>query len=242
MSEAEQPDYTTLTVQLLSAYFSNNTVPSDQLSHLIKSTRSALVGETEPATSTEPELVPAVTARKSLASPDHILSMIDGKPYKSLKRHLSAHGLTPAEYRTQYKLPKDYPMVAPAYSEQRRTVAKRLGLGRRRSDTDTKVAETSPVARSAEKVSTGPAVKPQDRAQKIEAVPATGKPPRGGRRPRQDDAKSPNATEIASETRAGGATTRQRKQKAKAAESVASARPAKTERSPGTPKVAQSAE
>jgi predicted transcriptional regulator len=70
-----------------------------------------------------------VTVRKSLASKDHILSLIDGKPYKTLRRHLSGHGLTPEQYRERYKLKADYPMVAPSYSEKRREVAHRLGLG-----------------------------------------------------------------------------------------------------------------
>ncbi len=79
----------------------------------------------------EPEHVPAVSVRKSLASRDHIISMIDGKPYKTLTRHLSTHGLTQDEYRARYNLPKSYPMTAPAYSEQRREMAKKLGLGRK---------------------------------------------------------------------------------------------------------------
>jgi len=74
---------------------------------------------------------PAVTARKSLASPDHIISMIDGKPYKTLRRHLSTNGLSPEDYRARYKLKADYPMVAPTYSEARRTMAKSIGLGRK---------------------------------------------------------------------------------------------------------------
>ncbi|MBB4087508.1 MucR family transcriptional regulator [Sphingomonas carotinifaciens] len=77
------------------------------------------------------EHVPAVTVRKSLASPDRIISMIDGKPYRMLRRHLSTHGLTPDEYRSRYKLKADYPMVAPAYSEARRDMAKKIGLGRK---------------------------------------------------------------------------------------------------------------
>lgn len=77
------------------------------------------------------EYAPAVTARKSLASPDLIISMIDGKPYRTLRRHLSTHGLTPDEYRARYKLKADYPMVAPAYSEARRDMAKKIGLGRK---------------------------------------------------------------------------------------------------------------
>lgn len=75
------------------------------------------------------EHVPAVTVRKSLGSPDRIISMIDGKPYRALRRHLSTHGLTPDEYRARYKLKPDYPMVAPAYSEARRAMAKKMGLG-----------------------------------------------------------------------------------------------------------------
>jgi predicted transcriptional regulator len=74
---------------------------------------------------------PAVTSRKSLASDEHIISMIDGKPYKTLRRHLAGHGLTPETYRERYGLRPDYPMVAKAYSESRRAMAKKIGLGRK---------------------------------------------------------------------------------------------------------------
>jgi predicted transcriptional regulator len=83
----------------------------------------------EPVAATE--YVPAVTVRKSLSSPDHLISLIDGKPYKTLRRHLSGHGLTPEEYRARYNLKADYPMVAPTYSEARRAMAKTIGLGRK---------------------------------------------------------------------------------------------------------------
>ncbi|GLV22994.1 hypothetical protein TomMM35A_28380 [Sphingobium sp. TomMM35A] len=133
MSEESQPDITTLTVQLLSAFVSNNSVTSEGLAELIRTTRIALTedpaadaNEAQAATYT-----PAVSVRKSLSSPDHILSMIDGKPYKTLKRHLATHGLSPDEYRERYNLPKSYPLVAPSYSEARRAVATRLGLGRK---------------------------------------------------------------------------------------------------------------
>jgi predicted transcriptional regulator len=79
----------------------------------------------------QPEHVPAVTARRSLASKDHIISLIDGKPYKTLRRHLSTHGLTPAEYRQRYNLKADYPRVAPNYSEARRAMAHKIGLGQK---------------------------------------------------------------------------------------------------------------
>lgn len=135
MAESQQDSLTTLTVDLLAAFVSNNNVRAEDLPGLISSTHTALAGlggEGTPETEPAPDYTPAVTARKSLASPDHIVSMIDGKSYKSLKRHLSSHGMTPTQYRERYKLPVSYPMVAPAYSEQRREVAKRLGLGRKR--------------------------------------------------------------------------------------------------------------
>jgi predicted transcriptional regulator len=75
------------------------------------------------------EFTPAVSVRKSLASKDHIISMIDGKPYKTLRRHLATNGLTPEEYRARYNLKPDYPMVAPNYSEARRAMAHKIGLG-----------------------------------------------------------------------------------------------------------------
>ena len=77
------------------------------------------------------DYTPAVSVRKSLASKDHIISMIDGKPNKTLRRHLSTNGMTPAEYRERYGLKSDYPMVAENYSESRRAMAKKIGLGRK---------------------------------------------------------------------------------------------------------------
>jgi predicted transcriptional regulator len=88
-----------------------------------------------------PEYAPAVSVRRSLASKDHIVSLIDGKPYKTLKRHLAGHGLTPAQYRERYGLRPDYPMVAENYAEMRRGLAKKIGLGRKPG---TKVAAKAP--------------------------------------------------------------------------------------------------
>lgn len=83
-----------------------------------------------PPATTEGEHKPAVGAKASLKIVGRIISMIDGKPYASLIRHLKAHGLTPEEYRARYNLPKSYPMVAPAYSETRSKIARTLGFGR----------------------------------------------------------------------------------------------------------------
>ena len=80
--------------------------------------------------SSEKVYLPAVPIRSSV-KPDYLISLIDGRKFKSLKRHLAINGLTPAEYRERYGLKPDYPMAAPNYSAHRREVAKKLGLGRK---------------------------------------------------------------------------------------------------------------
>ncbi|MDB5558985.1 MAG: transcriptional regulator, MucR family, partial [Enterovirga sp.] len=70
---------------------------------------------------------------KKSITPDYLISLEDGRQYKSLKRHLSGRGLTPEQYRTKWGLPADYPMVAPSYAKQRSELAKALGLGRPRN-------------------------------------------------------------------------------------------------------------
>lgn len=102
---------------------------------LVQCSATAAASEAPPE-----EHVPAVTARKSLSSPNHIISMIDGRPYKTLRRHVAANGMTPAEYRERYGLKEDYPMVAPAYSEARRAMAKDRGLGRKPGETNAAMA------------------------------------------------------------------------------------------------------
>lgn len=134
MSETEpMSDVAALAVQLLSAYLANNTVASEDLADLIRTTRAALTEDAAPAEQVEAEtFTPAVSVRKSLASSEHIISLIDGKPYKTLKRHLASHGLTPDTYRSRYNLPAGYPMVAPDYAAHRRAVAQKIGLGSRK--------------------------------------------------------------------------------------------------------------
>lgn len=115
---------------------SNTRVAPDDVPAFLQSMYATVTGlgtsaSDEPSAPASPEYTPAVSVRKSLASKDHIISMIDGKPYKTLRRHLSGHGLTPDEYRARYGLKADYPMVAETYSENRRDMAKRIGLGRK---------------------------------------------------------------------------------------------------------------
>jgi predicted transcriptional regulator len=147
MSEIESSsDVAALTVQLLSAYLANNTVVSTDLAELIRSTKAALTAEVAeaPAEVEATAFTPAVSVRKSLASPDHIVSLIDGKPYKVLKRHLAANGLTPDTYRERYGLPASYPMVAPTFAAHRRAIAEKIGLGTKRGPAP--IAAVEPVA------------------------------------------------------------------------------------------------
>jgi predicted transcriptional regulator len=69
-----------------------------------------------------------VTIRRSI-TPDFLICLDDGKRFKSLRRHLAGLGLTPEQYREKWKLPSDYPMVAPNYAAQRSALAKQIGLG-----------------------------------------------------------------------------------------------------------------
>ena len=115
---------------------SNTRASSDEVCAFLKAMHDALRlvdGPAEPASGEQRSVnyTPATTARRSLASAEHIISMIDGKPYKTLRRHLSGHGLTPEQYRERYKLKPDYPMVAQSYSEVRRAMAKKIGLGQK---------------------------------------------------------------------------------------------------------------
>src|SRR4051794_27950137 len=112
----------------------NNRISADEVPAFLQRMHSTLNGLADAGSSSEQptqqqEFTAAVSSRKSLSSPDHIISMIDGKPYKTLRRHLATHGLTPEQYRERYKLKADYPMVAPNYSEHRRAMAHKIGLG-----------------------------------------------------------------------------------------------------------------
>ncbi len=124
-----------------------------------------------------PEHVPAVPVRSSV-KPDYLVSLIDGRKFKSLKRHLSTHGLTPQQYRERYGLKPDYPMVAANYSAHRREVAQKLGLGRKPRTALAKAA--APVAATvAEPAASKPAAKAPRKA--ASPKPAAAKPARAPR-------------------------------------------------------------
>ena len=117
-----------LTAHIVSGYVEHNPVSRSALPDLIANIGGSLAGLGHPAPEPKPE--PAVDPKRSVRA-DYLISLEDGKKYKALKRHLSARGLTPDEYRTKWNLPAAYPMVATNYSAIRSEQAKRLGLGRK---------------------------------------------------------------------------------------------------------------
>lgn len=119
----------TLTADIVAAHVSNNSVAVSDLPLIIQNVHNALAGLGSPVEAPVVKQDPAVSIRSSI-KPDHIVCLEDGKKLKMLKRHLMTHyKMTPEDYRAKWNLPADYPMVAPNYAEQRRMLAKKIGLG-----------------------------------------------------------------------------------------------------------------
>jgi predicted transcriptional regulator len=138
-------------VDIVAAYVSNNSIRSSDLPELIASVHAALAGlaaPSGPAVEQEEKPTPA-QIRKSI-TPDGLISFVDGKAYKTLKRHLTKHGMDFDAYRARYGLPSDYPSTAANYSAQRSALAKNLGLGQLR-----RKATLEPMSGSSEKKSRG---------------------------------------------------------------------------------------
>jgi predicted transcriptional regulator len=128
----------TLTSDIVAAHVSNNSVGVGDVSTLIQNVHAALANLSQPAPAPEVKPEPAVSVRSSI-KPDYIICLEDGKKLKMLKRHLMTHyQMTPEDYRAKWGLPADYPMVAPNYAEQRRNLAKKIGLGTKRRRTRAK--------------------------------------------------------------------------------------------------------
>ncbi len=121
----------TLTADIAAAYVSNNTVQATDVPSVIQTIYRALAGVGSAAVAPAPEpQKPAVPIKKSI-TPDFLISLEDGKKYKSLKRHLrTQYNMSPEDYRAKWGLQKDYPMVAPNYAASRSALAKSMGLGR----------------------------------------------------------------------------------------------------------------
>src|SRR3954469_19577885 len=141
---ASAQSYIELAADIVSAYVSNNSLPTSELPALLNSVHAALAATAKgQIQEPPPTLVPAVSIKKSI-TPDFIVCLDDGKKFKSLKRHLrTTYGITPQEYRRKWGLPADYPMVAPNYSQSRSALAQAAGLGQNRRKAA--AAEPAPV-------------------------------------------------------------------------------------------------
>jgi predicted transcriptional regulator len=150
----EELDLRELAASIVVSYLSNNPVPVGELAKLVSTVHAALsMSVGEPSSMVEPLDKPTPAQIRRSITPDAIFSFVDGKAYKTLKRHLSAHDLTPDSYRARFGLPKTYPMAAESTRALRRATALSSGLGRK------------PVA----KIDTSPKVAPQKRSPK--AIP-----------------------------------------------------------------------
>lgn len=131
-TEGHGSDFMVATGDIVAAYVSHNHVAAADLPHLIATVHQTLgaLGTNAPAVQEEAVEKPSAAQVRKSIQPDAIISFLDGRRYKTLKRHLAAHGFSPATYRERFGLAADYPMVAPSYSEKRSNLAKSLGLGR----------------------------------------------------------------------------------------------------------------
>ncbi len=134
-NEGAEDTLLTLTADIVAAHVSNNSVAVNDLPSLIENVHQALTAISPAGASAEEKPEPKVSIRASV-KPDYITCLECGKKQKMLKRHLMTnHEMTPDEYRQRWGLSADYPMVAPNYAEQRRTLAKSIGLGTKRRRT-----------------------------------------------------------------------------------------------------------
>jgi predicted transcriptional regulator len=141
-------DYIEMSADIVSAYVSNNSIPSSELANLLASVHAtvsglAAGGADAPAKDGVEKATPA-QIKKSI-TPDALISFEDGKPYKTLRRHLTLRGLSPEAYREKHGLPVDYPMTSASYSAQRSKLALSSGLGNNRkgqTKASAKMAET----------------------------------------------------------------------------------------------------
>lgn len=134
-NEASEDTLLTLTADIVAAHVSNNSVAVNDLPNLIQNVHQALTGISAARQAVEAKLEPKVSIRSSI-KPDFVVCLECGKKQKMLKRHLMTnHEMTPSEYRQKWGLSADYPMVAPNYAEQRRKLAKSIGLGTKRRRT-----------------------------------------------------------------------------------------------------------
>ncbi|KQO59013.1 MucR family transcriptional regulator [Methylobacterium sp. Leaf86] len=173
-TQNSQADYIKLAADIVAAYVSANSVPAGSLTDLLSSVHAAISsltngGSSAPEVDKVEKATPA-QIKKSI-TPDHLISYEDGKPYRTMKRHLTLRGLSPEAYRAKHGLPADYPMVSASYSAARSALAKQLGLGQQRNGA-AKAKAVAPEKVVVEKAASAPE-KPKKAARPRKAAAAT---------------------------------------------------------------------
>ena len=136
------PSRIDLAADIVSAFVSNNKMNVEELPSLISQVHGALENLGKPVQQEPEKLTPLMPIKKTI-TPDYLISLEDGKRYKSLRRHLKGRGLTPEQYRQKWGLPWDYPLVSATYSAQRSELARSLGLGQKRQGATKQAAKTA---------------------------------------------------------------------------------------------------
>jgi predicted transcriptional regulator len=174
----EENNLIQLTAEIVESMVAGNKVSPSDIPGLISSTYAALAGLGAPEPEPVIEKPKGAVSIKASIKPDGLISMIDGKKYQTLRRHITRHGYTPESYREAFGLPRDYPLTSANYSELRRGMARKIGLGRKA----TAVVEPEPAL----------AAKAPKRRQKVQPVvnaslpaEAVAEPKRGRGRPRK---------------------------------------------------------
>ena len=145
--ELNPPNRIDLAADIVSAFVSHNNVRAEDLPSLISQVHATLENLGKPIQK-EPEKPTPLMPIKKTITPDYLISLEDGKQYRSLKRHLTGRGLTPEQYREKWGLARDYPMVAPSYSAQRSALARSLGLGQSRKGATKQARPERPLSSS----------------------------------------------------------------------------------------------
>lgn len=122
-----------MTTDIVIAYINKNDMAREDIPKFITTVYLALQkSSNEPSIEGQANM-PAIAIKNSI-TPDYIICLEDGRKLKMLKRHLwTTYQMTPQDYRSKWKLPEDYPMVAPNYAKKRSDFAKRIGLGKNSS-------------------------------------------------------------------------------------------------------------
>jgi predicted transcriptional regulator len=129
---------------IVSSWLANNTLPPDRTIEFIDAVSNTLRKQVGQFSHDAAEVAlaaadtigkarePAVPVAESI-KPHSIICLEDGEELRVLTRYIRrVYGLTPAEYRTRWGLPDDYPMTAPDLSISRSRSARKMGLGRMR--------------------------------------------------------------------------------------------------------------